>query len=311
MRTIYVTKSQIERARTVDLQTYLSKTNPSELVHLCSGTYTTRTHDSLKISNGKWYWWSQGIGGISALDYMIRIERQPFPAAVALLCSLTDEYSAPHQNTPQKPSKNFCLPVRNSNNRRVLSYLKSRGIDHDILCSCIRQNQLYEDAAHHNCVFVGYQGIQPRYAALRSTLLESSFKGDVLGSDKRFSFAVPKCAGPSTLLCVFEGAIDALSYLTLLRLQEKDWTQANTLSLGGVYGLGKNHDMKLPAALERYLTDYPHIETVALCLDHDAAGQRAAAGIAAKLSDYTVLYALPQTAKDYNDVLKKQICAPT
>ena len=31
--------------------------------------YTTRTHDSLKISNGKWMWWSKGIGGKTELPY--------------------------------------------------------------------------------------------------------------------------------------------------------------------------------------------------------------------------------------------------
>ena len=30
--------------------------------------YCTAEHDSLKISNGKWYWWSRGFGGYSALD---------------------------------------------------------------------------------------------------------------------------------------------------------------------------------------------------------------------------------------------------
>ena len=29
--------------------------------------YYHREHDSLHFSNGKWYWWSQGKGGTSAL----------------------------------------------------------------------------------------------------------------------------------------------------------------------------------------------------------------------------------------------------
>ncbi len=32
-----------------------------EVVHFSGNTYTTRSHDSLKISNGKWMWWSQSI----------------------------------------------------------------------------------------------------------------------------------------------------------------------------------------------------------------------------------------------------------
>lgn len=46
-----------------------------EVVHFSENTYTytTRRHDSLKISNGKWMWWSQSISGRSTLDYLIKI----------------------------------------------------------------------------------------------------------------------------------------------------------------------------------------------------------------------------------------------
>ena len=44
-----------------------------EVVHFSGNTYTTRSHDSLKISNGKWMWWSQSISGRSTLDYLIKI----------------------------------------------------------------------------------------------------------------------------------------------------------------------------------------------------------------------------------------------
>jgi len=45
--------------------------------------YTLRSHDSLKISNGKWYQWSTGIGGISALDYLIKVQGMDFVSAVS------------------------------------------------------------------------------------------------------------------------------------------------------------------------------------------------------------------------------------
>ena len=50
----FVSKKQIEQAREMDLLTYLQRYEPEELVHFSGNTYTTRTHDSLKISNGKW-----------------------------------------------------------------------------------------------------------------------------------------------------------------------------------------------------------------------------------------------------------------
>ena len=45
-----------------------------ELVPLGRNNYCTREHDSLKISNGTWYGFSQGVGGVSALDYLIKVK---------------------------------------------------------------------------------------------------------------------------------------------------------------------------------------------------------------------------------------------
>ena len=53
----YVDPQTVEKAREMDLLTYLQNHEPNELVRLSDGTYCTRTHDSLKISNGKWMWW--------------------------------------------------------------------------------------------------------------------------------------------------------------------------------------------------------------------------------------------------------------
>ena len=69
----YVTEKQIRDARQIDLLSYLQMNEPSELVHVSGKTYCTREHDSLKISNGKWYWWSRGFGGVSALDYLMKV----------------------------------------------------------------------------------------------------------------------------------------------------------------------------------------------------------------------------------------------
>ena len=68
----------IERARQVDLLTYLQTCEPQELVHVSGNVYCTKTHDSLRISNGKWCWFSRGIGGYSALDYLIKVNGYSF-----------------------------------------------------------------------------------------------------------------------------------------------------------------------------------------------------------------------------------------
>ena len=72
----YVAPEVVQRVKQIDLLTYLKNYEPYELVHFSGNVYTTRSHDSLKISNGKWMWWSRGIGGRSALDYLIKVRGQ-------------------------------------------------------------------------------------------------------------------------------------------------------------------------------------------------------------------------------------------
>ena len=67
----YIAAEDIAKAKEMDLLTYLRNYEPQELVHVSGNTYCTREHDSLRISNGKWCWFSQGIGGRSALDYAV------------------------------------------------------------------------------------------------------------------------------------------------------------------------------------------------------------------------------------------------
>lgn len=77
--------------------TYLKHYEPQELVHLYGGTYCTREHDSLKISNGKWHWWSRGFGGVSALDYLIKVKGYPFIQAVEVILGRAASWASPHK----------------------------------------------------------------------------------------------------------------------------------------------------------------------------------------------------------------------
>ena len=83
----YVSREQIDQAKRIDLLTYLQSFEPQELVHLRGGIYCTKTHDSLKISHGKWCWWSRHLGGKTALDYLIKVRGMEFTDAVRMLCS--------------------------------------------------------------------------------------------------------------------------------------------------------------------------------------------------------------------------------
>ena len=304
----FVSKEQIAQAREMDLLTYLQRYEPDELVHFSGNTYTTRTHDSLKISNGRWCWWSRGIGGTSALDYLIAVRGLSLPESVIQIIRepSVDSRTTNIPRAEYKP-RPFQLPPRHADNRRAFSYLASRGIDPEIINHCIKRDQLYEDAERHNCVFVGFEGNEPRYGALRGTSSQSTFTGDVPGSDKHFSFAIPKQAGSNDALCVFESAIDAMSYLSLIKLNGYDWHDANCLSLAGIYLPKRNGETKFPVALDQYLKDNAHIERIILCLDNDEPGRLATQAIRNRLEPkYTVIDNPPRVGKDYNDLLRQK-----
>jgi len=311
---MYVTKEQIATAREVDLLTYLQDCEPEELVRFSGQTYRTRTHDSLKISNGKWYWWSQGIGGKTALDYLIEVRGMSLPEAVMkilgqklLIAELVvkQETEQEAKTEEKNESAQFCLPEKHVDCRRVFSYLrKSRGIDAEIINYCVKHGLLYEDRLHHNCVFVGFDGDVAKYAAVRSTLTNSVFSGDVKGSNKRYAFAIPS-QSKAGVLAVFESAIDALSYLTLQKMSGKDWRAISCLSLAGVYRAKDGEMMKLPVALEQYLKDHSEITEIRLCLDHDAVGMAVSERIYEALNgQYQVEQMPPAQGKDYNEWLQ-------
>lgn len=55
----YVPKEIVDELKKMDLYTYYNLINPSELVYEGNDRYCTKTHDSLKISNGMWNWFSR------------------------------------------------------------------------------------------------------------------------------------------------------------------------------------------------------------------------------------------------------------
>lgn len=306
----YATKAQIERARQPDLLTFLRRYKPDELIPTGPGAYKLRSHDSLKISNGKWCWWSHDkMGGVNALEYLIKVENMKFPDAVQLVneqCGFFDAREVQSAPVKQKetPKAEFLLPVRFQNNRRVTAYLLSRGIDMAVLDYCFQHGLLYEAADYHNAVFVGYDDKTPRYATLRGTLSGSSFKRDVTGSNKRFCFSID--GQNDSKLNVFECAIDALSYLTQVKMQGADWRQESVLSLGGVYQSRPNETPKVPTALQGYLERYAGVQEIVLRLDNDAVGRGAASAISQAITNLPVTVELPAEGKDYNEWLLRQ-----
>lgn len=302
----YIPPEVVAKAREMDLLTYLQNYEPQELVHFGGNTYCTREHDSLKISNGKWCWFSRGIGGTSALDYLIKVKDIPFMEAVEIITGQAAVQPPVFTSPPkQEKPKTLLLPQVNRYATNAVNYLTRRGIDGELIDFCVHTGRLYESYPYHNVVFVGRDNAgKARYACMRG--IGTDFIGDANGSDKRYSFGIPAITESDTLN-LFESPIDLLSYGTLLKLNGKDWREENLLSLAGVYSPKKKiEESTLPAALKQYLAEHPNIRKVVLRLDNDSAGQLAAKTIRLLLMNH---YQIPveirpaPQGKDYNDYL--------
>ena len=224
----------IEQARQMDLLTYLQHYEPSNLRRVAGNVYCTREHDSLKISNGKWYWWSRGFGGVSALDYLIKVKEYSFVEAVQTLTGEVSNWIPPPHAPKKEEPKELLLPKRFKNCDRVIRYLFGRGIDYQLIQDCVADSTIFESADYHNAVFVGKdESGTPKYAACRSTL-GSSFKGDASGSDKRYSFRL-LAKEPTASVHLFEAAIDLFILCHLPQMRGKGLqTRKSALVVGRV-----------------------------------------------------------------------------
>ena len=306
----FIPPETIRKARELDLLTYLQNYDHGNLVKISGDTYCTKEHDSLKISNGKWNWFSRGIGGRSALDYLIKVEGMKFTEAVEHIINCMGDRTIIHNSKHTKLKEKFLnLPKANRSNDGASQYLESRGIDKDIINYCIETGRIYESYPNYNVVMLGFDKYgTPRYANLRG--IGTDFKGEANGSDKRFSFSIS--AKKSDIVHIFESAIDLLSYATMLKMNGQKWNEHHLLSLAGVYRPGKElKDSSFPLALKQFLSEHPEVKKVHLRLDNDYAGRIATEALIHFLSEkYEVKSYPPKRGKDYNDWLCLKLGIP-
>jgi hypothetical protein len=295
----WVTKDQIGRARQIDVLDYVLKYE-ADTVKRIGSSYRRKDHPSIEISNGKWRWYSQGLYGKTALDYLTDVQGYAFVDAVCLLLgerpqerSNRSELTLPMRNEKPPPERlPLSLPVRNKDNNRVIAYLQSREIDRDLILDCINRGVLYESKYYHNAMFLGKdENGRTRFAAMRSTT--DSFMRDADGSVKKYGFMLPPANPDSVSVAVYESPIDALSHQTLCKQGYIPPFDGWRLSLGGISA----------AAMEHFLERHPHIAHCLVCTDADEAGERTAVTIA-DIPGLTVERCLPLIGTDWNDTLR-------
>ena len=275
------TQEQIDRANSVSLEDFLR--SQGESLKRCGKDMEWKAHDSLKVRGNKWHRFSNDTGGYP-IDFVMEFYGKSFPEAVEMLIG---EKGEGQPGAVPAPSPEFHLPLRNVTNANARKYLVTeRGIDEGLVDIFLNVGDIYEDADHHNVVFVG-RDLQnlPRYAHCRGT--RDKFRLDVGGSDKAYGFGYQ---GKDDKVCVFEAPIDLLSFINLF---PKDWQDHNYLSLGGV----------AYKALQQFIEDHKGIRTIYLCLDNDEAGEAACIHLNKEIPTDKSVYRMKPPVKDWNELL--------
>lgn len=270
-----------------------------EMLKRLGSEWEWKFHDERVTIRGHLWFDQYTRKGGDAVDFFRYFygESEEQAAAMLLNCSMADLEKLPVRSPPRaapvidKQEKTLEILPAHSNMRRVFAYLcQTRGIAPEVVSAFARKGLIYEDASHHNAVFVGRdeQG-KPRHLHARGTLTGSHFRQTLPGSEKEYSF---HWQGTSGQLYAFEAPIDLLSFISL---HPEGWQNHTYVALCGVSA----------APIHHLLETLPQLEEVTLCLDNDNSGHKAARRIAAELLrewNITVSAEFP-SQKDWNDEL--------
>lgn len=312
----YVKEEDLARAREMDLLTYKQTYDPYDLVKDKEGYYHLKSHDSLKINyhNGKWLWnwWSEGVGGRSALDYLTKVEGMGLVDAVEhLLGNVAIKAPERAPEVKRQEDKGLYIPERSPDKAGIYRYLcEERGIDKGIVRDFVDRGEIYMTAKYENIAFVGHDGRgNIKLVALRGT--KGEFKNTSAGSDRRYPFQARAEDWDirNNVVHLFEAPIDMLSYATLMKQMGIDYRQHNMIALCGIYQPKKDNiaESKIPVALMQHFNEVPYTKTVCLHLDNDGPGRLAAQALKLVLEkDGYKVYDQPppEGYKDCNDFLK-------
>lgn len=285
---IHFTEQQKQQAAGVDLAAFL-ESRGEKLIRSGRDRRLDRDH-SVTIRGNEWYDHADQKGG-GPISFVQRFYDLDYPAAMDLLLGGGGIPFPAAREREEEPPKEFALPLANQNSRRVFAYLvKCRKIAPEVVSHFVRAKLIYEDAEHHNAVFVGKDedGV-PRHAHKRSSAsFGKTFRINVEGCDPRYSF---HHLGKDGSLFVFEAPIDMLSYITL---HPEGWQEHNYVACCGTSFL----------PVEKMLERMAQTEEVFLCLDNDVEGHKANKRMEDLLAEKGIYsQRLTPSKKDWNEDL--------
>lgn len=287
------TEDQISLASQVNIIAY-AMSRGFEVKRISPRSYKIPGYGGLYINadGQKWNCFSKGSGG-GTIQFVMEIENLSWVDSIKELLGLSDE-ELPYVEPPSKDSEVkgiLILPEKNNTFKHIFAYLiKTRKIDADIVSRFVKEKKIYEDT-YQNCVFVGYdENKEAKFASVRGTNTNKRFRRDLENSDKGYPFCQ---VGKTDTLCVFESAIDIMSYLTLIKIHGIDNFNHHLISMGGTSYI----------PIEKYLERNPKISKLTLCLDSDDEGHFFSQKIKERFGDeYEICCHLPK-GKDFNEEL--------
>ena len=291
------TEEQIHQANHVNIIAY-AMSRGYDVKRISPRSYKIPGYGGLYINadGEKWNCFSRATGG-GSVQFVMEMDQLSWVDAIKELIGLSED-ELPFVEPPPKDFEvkgDLVLPEKNQTFKHIFAYLiKTRKIDKDVVSEFVKSKKIYEDT-YQNCVFVGYdEENNPKFASARGTNTKKRFRMDMENSDKGYPFCHE---GNSDTLCVFESAIDLMSYLTLIKLHGINSFNHHLLSMGGTSYI----------PIEKYLERNPQIKKITLCLDADDEGQFFAQKIKEKFGDDYELKSHVPKEKDFNDELVNRL----
>ena len=281
------TEEQLQRASSIDIARMLE--SQGETLKKQGSVYRWMRYDSTVICGNEWYRHSRQTGG-GPIQFMQHFYNMNFVDSVKYLLNGEEGAKLVPATQIKSEKSEFKMPKLSKNMHRTFAYLtKTRKIDPEIIRFFVQEKKIFETESHHNIAFCGYnENDEIKHIHLRNSRSDERFFMDIEGSDKRYCF---RHIGNDNEIFIFEAPIDMLSYITM---NKEDWQKHSYVSLGGV----------AVDAVVNVLDTIPKINTVHICVDNDAAGDKTVKRIAKTLESRGIFYdRITPQKKDWNEDL--------
>lgn len=255
------TKDEIEQLSRIDILEIAKKVGTLQRQ---GKVYSLKEMDSLKIypNTNSFYRFSNGKSG-NVINFTMEVFNLNFKEALDYLSFLdkTEIIKKEHLVKEDEHDKVMEIPETSKSFSRMFGYLiGTRKISASVVKDCVKRKIIKEEKNHHNIMFIGYdENNREAYIGLNGTDSKHRFKGEVVNSDKSYSFNINN---NTKKLIVTEAPIDLLSVKTILENQYQS-DNYDYVSLAGFSTLGLN----------KYLENHKNIDTVYLMLDNDEKGE--------------------------------------